>query len=157
MAQESEENYKKATLNFFKQIRLVRLSRTNIVGNCTITLRNSNEDVMNEAVTDTYGSSYLVNLDQVYDIVGEEEWIHGEVNCLSNLAASWTITLSWKAKKEESINQRSVLSDKGLQISYHVLVENHDKQWPHKAEIVDIDGRQYSMDKMGNNTKVRFS
>jgi hypothetical protein len=36
--------------------------------------------VIYAAVTDTNGSSYLVNLDQVYDIVGEEKWIHGEVN-----------------------------------------------------------------------------
>ncbi len=43
---------------------------------------------MYEAVTDTNDSSYLVNLDQVYDIVGEEDWIRGKVNCLSNLASS---------------------------------------------------------------------
>ncbi len=96
---------------------------------------------MYEVVTDTNGSSYLANLDQVYDIVGEEDWIHGKVNCLSNLALSWTITLSWGAKKKESIN---LLSDEGLQVGDHVVVENHDKQWPHKAEVVDID--------MENNT-----
>jgi hypothetical protein len=117
---------------------------TNYVENCTITLRKFNEDVMYEAVTDTNGSTYHVNLDQVYDIVGEEDWIHGEVNCLSNLALSQTITLSWEAKKKESINQRSVLSDEGLQVSNHVVVENLGKQWPHKAEIVNID--------MKNNT-----
>ncbi len=94
---------------------------------------------MYEAVTDTHGSSYLVNLDQVYDIVGEEEWIHGKVNCLSNLALSQTITLSWGAKKKESKNQRNVLSDEGLQVGDHVIVENHGKQWPHKAEILNID------------------
>ncbi len=60
----------------------------NYVRNCTITLRNSNEHVMYEAVTDTGDSSYLVNLDQVYDIVGEEDWIRGEVKCLANLASS---------------------------------------------------------------------
>ncbi len=82
----------------------MRLLRTNYVGNCTITLRNSNEDVIYGVVIDTNGSSFLVNLDQVYDIVGEEDWIHGKVNCLSNLASSQTITLSWRAKKKESIN-----------------------------------------------------
>ncbi len=60
----------------------------NYVGNCTITLRNSNEYVIYEAVIDTNGSSYLVNLDQVYEVVGEGEWIHGKVNCLSYLASS---------------------------------------------------------------------
>jgi hypothetical protein len=79
---------KKGKLNFIIQIRLVRLLRTIYFGNCAITLRNSNENVIYEAVTDTNDSSYLVNLDQVYDIVGEEDWIHGEVNCLANLASS---------------------------------------------------------------------
>jgi hypothetical protein len=49
------------------------------------------------------------------------------------------VTLSWGAKKKESINQRSVLSDEGLQVGNHVVVKNNGKQWPHKAEIVNID------------------
>jgi hypothetical protein len=34
------------------------------------------------------------------------------------------VTLSWGAKKKESINQTSVLSDEGLQVGNHVVVEN---------------------------------
>ena len=61
---------KKAKLNSIKQIRLVRLVlKTNYVGNPTITFKNLNKDVIYEAVTDTNDSSYLVTLDQVYDIV----------------------------------------------------------------------------------------
>jgi hypothetical protein len=101
---------------------------------------------MYEVVTDTNDSSYLVNLDQVYDIVGEEDWIHGEVNCLANLASSQTITLSWGAKKKESIKQRRVLSDEALQVGDHVVVENHGKQWPYKAELIYLD--------MENNTAL---
>ncbi len=92
-----------------------------------------------EAITDTNDSSYLVTLDQIYDIVGEEDWIYGESNCLVNLASGRTITFSWGAKKKERKEQRKVLSDKGLQIGYHVVVENHGNQWPHKAQIVNID------------------
>jgi hypothetical protein len=67
-AQECEENLKKkAKLNSIKQIRLVRLLKTNYVGNPTITFKNSNEDVIYEAVTDTNDSSFLVTLDQIYD------------------------------------------------------------------------------------------
>ncbi len=82
--------------------------KTNIFGNCTVTFKNSNEDVIYEAVTDTNDSSYLVTLDQIYDKVGEKDWIHGENNCLVNLASSRTITLSWGAKKKEHIEQRRV-------------------------------------------------
>ena len=126
-------------LNSIKQIRFVRLLRTNYFGNRAITLRNSNEDVIYEAVTDTNDSSYLVNLDQVYDIIGEEDWIHGEVNCLASLASSCTITLSWGAKKKESTKQRSVFPDESLQVGNHVVVENHGKHWPPKAQLIDID------------------
>ncbi len=96
--------------------------RTNYVLNCTITFKNSNEDMMYEAVTDTNNSSYLVTLDPTHVIVGEEDWIHGESNCLVNLASSQTITLSWGAKKKKRIEQRRVLSDEGLQVGNHVIL-----------------------------------
>jgi hypothetical protein len=88
VAQESEENFKKGKLNSIRQIRLVRLLKTNYVRNCTITLKNSNKNMIYEAVADTNDSSYLVTLDQIYDIIGEKDWIHGEGNCLVNLASS---------------------------------------------------------------------
>jgi hypothetical protein len=98
-----------------------------------MTFKNSNENVIYEAVTDTNDLSYLVTLDQIYDIVGEEDWIHGESNCLVNLASGQRITLSWGAKKKEQKEQRRVLSDEGLQVGNHVIVENHGIQWPHEA------------------------
>jgi hypothetical protein len=104
-----------------------------------MTFKSSNENVIYEAVTDTNDSFYLVTLDQIYDIVGEEDWIHGESNCLVSLASGQTITLSWGAKKKERKEQRRVLSDEGLQVGDHVFVENHGNQWPHQAQIVGID------------------
>ncbi len=95
--------------------------------------------MIDEAVTDTNGLSYLVTLYQIYDIVGEENWIHGESNCLVNLASIWTITLSWGAKKKECKEQRRVFFDESLQVGNRVVVENHGNQWPHKAQIVNID------------------
>jgi hypothetical protein len=64
MDQECEENFKKTKLNSIKQIRLVRLSKTNYIENQTMTFKTSNENVIYEAVTDTNDSSYLVTLDQ---------------------------------------------------------------------------------------------
>jgi hypothetical protein len=49
------------------------------------------------------------------------------------------ITLCWGAKIKERIEQRSVLSDEGLRVGSHVIVENHGKHWPHQDQIVDID------------------
>jgi hypothetical protein len=139
LAQECEKKLKKAKLNSIKHLRFVRLSKTNYVGNQTMTFQNSDENVMYEAVTDTNDSSNLVTLDQIYDIVGEEDCIHGESNCLVNLASGRIITLSWGAKEKECKEQRRVLSDEGLQVGDHDFVENHGNQWPHQAQIADID------------------
>jgi hypothetical protein len=47
--------------------------------------------------------------------------------------------LSWGAKKKEHKEQRRVLADEGLQVGKYVFVENNGNQWPHQAQIVDID------------------
>jgi hypothetical protein len=93
-----------------------------------MTFKNSNKNVMYEAVTDTNDSSYLVTLDQIYDIVGEENWIHGENNCFVNLASNQTIMLSWGAKKKERKEQRGVLSDESLQVGNLVVVKKNGYQ-----------------------------
>ena len=126
-------------MNSIKQLRPVRLSKTNYVGNQTRPFQNSNENVIYEAVTDTNDSSYLVTLDQIYDIVGEEDWIHGESNCLVNLASGRTITLSWGAKKKEHKERSTLLSDECLQVGDLVVVKNHGDQWSHQACIIEID------------------
>jgi hypothetical protein len=43
------------------------------------------------------------------------------------------------SKEEGAQREKRVLSDEGLQVGDHVFVENHGNQWPHKAQIVDID------------------
>jgi hypothetical protein len=43
------------------------------------------------------------------------------------------------SKEEGTKEQRRVLSNEGLQVGDHVFVENHGNQWPHKAQIVNID------------------
>ncbi len=85
---------KKAKTNSIKQIRLVRLPKKHFIGNQTMSFKNSNEDVIYEAVTDSKKSSFLVSFHQIYDIVGKEDWIHCESNCLVNLASGQTISQS---------------------------------------------------------------
>ena len=130
---------KKAKTNSIKQIRLVRLPKKHFIGNQTMSFENSNEDVIYEAVTDSKKSSFLVTLDQIYDIVGKEDWIYGESNCLVSLASGQTITLSWRAKKKEHKEQCTLLSDECLQVCDLVVVKNHGDKWPPQACIIEID------------------
>jgi hypothetical protein len=41
---------------------------------------------------------------QINDIIGEEEWLLEEVNCLCYIASSQIISLSWGVKKKEHTN-----------------------------------------------------
>ncbi len=75
-------------------------------------------------------------------IIGDEEWLHGEVNCLCNIASSQIISLSWGAKKKESSNFDALY----VCVSDCVSVENHGKHWIHLEHIISID----------KNTKAAF-
>jgi hypothetical protein len=69
------------------------------------------------------------------DIIGDEEWQQGEVNCLCNIVSSRIISLSWQAKKKESTN-----SDVScICVGNCVSVKNHGKHWIHLGHIISID------------------
>jgi hypothetical protein len=105
-----------------------------------MTFKNSNENVMYEAVTDTNYSSYLVTLDQVYDIV------HGESNCLVNLDSGRTITLSWELGSKEEGTQRK-------EEYYLMKVCKLAIMFLLKIMVINGHGNQFCFDLMGNNTK----
>ncbi len=72
---------------------------------------------------------------QVHDVIGDEEWLQGEGNCLCNIASSWIISLSLGAKKKESTNFDAICICEGD----CVTVENHGKHWIHLGYILSID------------------
>ena len=73
MAQECEEDIKTGKEELYPTNKACEATKKNYFGNQTMTFKNSNEDVIYEAVADTNDSSYLVSLDQIYDVVGEED------------------------------------------------------------------------------------
>jgi hypothetical protein len=79
--------------------------------------------------------THYVNFGQINDIIGDEEWLQGEVNCLCNIASSRIISLSWGAKKKESTNSDALC----IYVGDGVIVENHGKHWIHLGCIISID------------------
>jgi hypothetical protein len=76
-----------------------------------------------------------VNFGQINDIIGDEEWLQGEFNCLCNIASSQIISLSWGAKKKESTNFDALcvcVGDCGS-------VKKYEKHWIHLGHIISID------------------
>jgi hypothetical protein len=79
--------------------------------------------------------NHYVNFDQINNIIGDEEWLQGEVDCLCSIASSRIISLSWGVKKKESTHSGALcvcVGDPGS-------VENHGKHWIHLGHIISID------------------
>jgi hypothetical protein len=127
------KHLKKAQSSNIKQIRFIRhIGRHD-------TYDNSTEY---EIEDDCYGYEVFlendithVNFGQITDIIGDEEWLQGEVNCLCNIASSHIISLSWGAKKKESTLSDALCACEGDCVS----VENHGKHWIHLGHIISID------------------
>ncbi len=79
-----------------------------------------------------------MNFGQINDIIGDEEWLQGEVNCLCNIASSQIISLSWGAKKKESTHSDVLCICEGDRVS----VKNHGKHWIYLGHILIIDKTQ---------------
>ncbi len=73
--------------------------------------------------------------EQIYDIIGEEEWLQWEVNCLCNIASSWIISFSWGEKKKESKNSDASC----ICVDDRVSMKNNGKHWIHLWHIIRID------------------
>ncbi len=69
------------------------------------------------------------------DIIGDEEWLQGEGNCLCNIASSQIISLSLGAKKKEYTNFDALCVCEGDCVS----VGNHGKHWIHLGHIIRSD------------------
>ena len=66
------------------------------------------------------------------DIIVEEEWMKGELNCICNIASGRNVSLTSGLKKKSS--NRSQLS-----IGEDVIVSNHRTKWEHCAKILQMN------------------
>ena len=82
-------------------------------------------------------------------IVGDEEWLKGEIKTLSNTGSNRIVALTWGCKKKESLNSNDTLCNASsvcLNSDYTllcvvdcVIVLNHGDKWIHLARIVEIN------------------
>ena len=72
------------------------------------------------------------------DIIGEEEWMKGELNCICNIASGRKVSLTWGLKKKSS--DRSQLS-----IGDNIIVSNHGTKWEHHAKILQMNDDDISV------------
>ena len=120
------KHLKKAKSSNIKQIRFIRhIGRPDIYDNSR-EYEIENDCYIYEVILEKNLTHY-VNFRQINDLLGDEEWLQGEVNCLCNIASSQIISLSLGAIKKES----TIFDALCIWVGDHVSVENHGKQWIH--------------------------
>ena len=125
---------KKAQSSNIKQIRFIRhIGRLDIYDNSR-EYEIEDDCYIYEVILENNLTHY-VSFGQIHDIIGDEEWLQGEGNCLCNIASSQIISLSLGAKKKESTNFDALCICEGDRVS----VENHGKHWIHLGHIISID------------------
>ena len=116
------KHLKKAQSSNIKQIRFIRhIGRLDIYDNSR-EYEIEDDCYIYEVILENNLTHY-VSFGQINDIIGDEEWLQGEGNCLCNIASSQIISLSLGAKKKESTNFDALCVCEGDCVS----VENHGK------------------------------
>jgi hypothetical protein len=81
-----------------KQIRFVwRISLT-LLYDGSREYENENDWFLYEVFT-TKGDKYYVNYMQIHYIVGDEDWLNGEIKTVSNIGCNRIVSLTWGCKK----------------------------------------------------------
>jgi hypothetical protein len=125
---------KKAQSSNIKQIRFIRhIGRLDIFDNSR-EYEIEDDCYIYEVILENNLTHY-VSFGQIHDIIGDEEWLQGEGNCLCNMASSQIISLSLGVKKKESTNFDALCICEGDRVS----VGNHGKHWIHLGCIISID------------------
>jgi hypothetical protein len=86
-----------------KQIRFVWIINRTMLYAESQEYENENDRFLYE-VFPTKGNKYYVNYTQIHDIVGDEEWLNGEIKTLSNIGSNRIVSLTLGCKKKESLN-----------------------------------------------------
>jgi hypothetical protein len=112
-------------------------------------------------IVQTNSHKFPVKYSQISDIIGEEEWVDGEMNTLSNIGSHQIVNLSFGAKKKEKRNRTQRLlgnlsthnkkaKKKGTEYSESnnknclivgdcVIVMNHGMKWINYAKVIGIN------------------
>ncbi len=116
------KHLKKAQSSHIKQIRFIRhIGRLDIYDNSREF--EIKDDCHIYEIFLENDITHYVNFVQINDVIGDEEWLQGEVNCVCNIASSQIISLSWGAKKKESTNSDALCVCLGDRVS----AENYGK------------------------------
>jgi hypothetical protein len=114
-----KKTLKQAQSNSIKDMKLVStIMKADLPFTESNLLNNDNDHIYQVTLDNVSRSTFYVNDAQILDVIGEEGWMKGELNCICNIASSRIVTLSWGVKKKSRpCSQLSIGDD--------VIVSNH--------------------------------
>ena len=71
-----------------------------------------------------------MNYSQIHDVIGDEEWMKGEMNCICNIGGHRILSLTWGSKKKSK--------SKEISVGDIVSVSNHGTKIVHLAKVLEI-------------------
>ena len=117
-----KKTLKQAESNLIKDMKLVRtIMKSDLPFTESNLLNKDNDHIYQVTLDNESQSTFYVNDAQIMDVIGEEGWMKGELNCICNIASSRIVTLSWGAKKKSRSRSQLIIGD-------DVIVSNH-KLW----------------------------
>jgi hypothetical protein len=129
-----KKTLKQAQSNLAKDVVFVRTIMKEDITGLDSNLINYNKDHIYQVTMGNVAQSiFYVNSDLIMDIIGEEGWMKGELNCICNIASGRKVSLTWGSNKK--LSNRSHLS-----IGDDVIVSNHGTKWEHRAKIIQMNG-----------------
>jgi hypothetical protein len=75
-------------------------------------------------------ANFHFNYTQIHDIVGDKEWMKGEINYICNIGGHRTLILSWGAKQKSAKWSQVNVGDV-------VAVSNHGTKLLHLARVIN--------------------
>jgi hypothetical protein len=142
------KHLKKAQSSNIKQIRFIRHIGRHDIYDSSREYEIEDDWYIYEVFLENNITHY-VNFGQINDIIGDEEWLQQEGDCLCNIASSRIIYLSLGAKKKESTNSDALC----ICVGDCVSVENHGKHWIHLGHIISIDKKKTAVVKWEETQK----
>ena len=94
---------KQAQSNSVKDVVFVRtIMKDDTTGTESNLFNNKKDHIYQVTMDNDAQSTFYVNSTLIMDIIGEEEWMKGELNCICNIASGRKVSLTWGLKKKLS-------------------------------------------------------
>ena len=122
---------RQASLQSIEKVRFVRrITRNDITSKSDEYSNPIDRNIYEIILNNKEQTKLFVNYSQIHDVIGEEEWMNGEMNCICYIGGHRILSLTWGSKKKSK--------SKEISVGDIVSVSNHGTKTVHLAKVLEI-------------------